>query len=139
VPQRETPEVSERASVFWTLRSDDDSRGKYRVRLLRALRGGPALDSVNGDVVSEKPVFGDDSWIARKNALKSLKGGLETMHTRYGSMPGKRCGDCIHFRVDRGHARTYFKCALYGITNGSATDWRVKWQACGKWEQERQS
>ncbi len=85
-----------------------------------------------------KPVFGDDDWIARKHALKSLKGslkGLEAMHARYGARPGHTCGDCVHFIVNSGHERNYFKCALYGVTNGPGTDWRKKNAACGKWEQ----
>jgi threonine dehydratase len=64
--------------------------------------------------------------------LASLK-RLEYMHNRYGTALGKKCGDCRHFRAYK-MSGTYFKCALYRISSSSATDWRVKWDACGLWE-----
>ncbi len=48
------------------------------------------------------------------------------MHARHGRTEGRRCKDCEH--LVRGG---YFKCRLYGISASVATDWRLKWEACG--------
>lgn len=49
----------------------------------------------------------------------------------YGNGPrGRTCSDCQHLIVKTWDKR-YFKCALRGDTNGSATDHRRKWPACG--------
>lgn len=45
----------------------------------------------------------------------------------------RRCGDCAHLRENR-YARVYYKCALAKNTGGTATDVRLKWRACEKWE-----
>lgn len=42
-------------------------------------------------------------------------------------------------RVERmhllyGYANTYYKCRLYGVSHGAATDWRVSYVACGRFE-----
>lgn len=29
------------------------------------------------------------------------------------------------------HAKQYYKCEAYGISASMATDWRLKWEACG--------
>ena len=52
----------------------------------------------------------------------------------YGPCPGRRCGQCAHL-VRRRYARTYLKCEVAGETASAATDWRAKWDACGKWEE----
>lgn len=54
------------------------------------------------------------------------------MRTLYGPGPeGARCGDCVHL-LGRAYANTYFKCALYGVSNGRATDWCKTYRACGR-------
>ena len=47
---------------------------------------------------------------------------------------GARCKTCTSFVLKGGCARTYFKCKLFGNSNGPATDWRANWPACGKYE-----
>jgi hypothetical protein len=47
---------------------------------------------------------------------------------------GAKCKTCANFALKGGCARTYFKCKLFGNTNGPATDWRANWLACKKWE-----
>ena len=62
---------------------------------------------------------------------------LRAMHAVYGRDPEeRRCGDCANLRRYRYHNKNYHKCALYGETHGAGTDWRRKWQACGKFEDE---
>ena len=53
------------------------------------------------------------------------------MHRLFGTCEGQKCGDCEHFwKHERGTA--YYKCEIYGKSNSEATDWRVKYPACGK-------
>jgi hypothetical protein len=51
---------------------------------------------------------------------------------------GKQCKNCKNLVIHGDHARNYWKCLLRRITNGPATDHRVKWTACGKYEDERE-
>lgn len=53
----------------------------------------------------------------------------------YGPGPeGKTCGSCTLLYGKR-FAKTYYKCKLRKNTGGPATDHRVRWPACAKWEQ----
>ena len=45
----------------------------------------------------------------------------------------KRCKHCKHLFARR-YAGTYYKCDLRQNTNGAATDQRVNWKACSKYE-----
>lgn len=49
---------------------------------------------------------------------------------------GRRCGDCVHLRMQGGVAGRYYKCELRGITGGPLTDHRVRWPACGRFEED---
>jgi hypothetical protein len=54
------------------------------------------------------------------------------MLTIYGPGPaGATCGDCAHLRQHE-MAQRWYKCALGPQSGGKATDWRVRWPACGK-------
>lgn len=55
---------------------------------------------------------------------------IRAMHARFGRSDGI-CGDCPHFVRYRYHDRILLKCEAYGLTHSEATDWRVKWSACG--------
>lgn len=46
---------------------------------------------------------------------------------------GERCRSCRHL-VRPGANRAWPKCSLRAITRGAATDHRVTWPACGRWE-----
>ena len=51
----------------------------------------------------------------------------------YGNGPaGAKCKECALFIRRGGHANTYFKCELRGVTNGPGTDHRANWLACGR-------
>jgi len=60
---------------------------------------------------------------------------IDAMHSRFGFADGI-CGDCPHFLRYRYHDRCLLKCMAYGLTHSEATDWRVKWQACGMKDKE---
>jgi hypothetical protein len=47
---------------------------------------------------------------------------------------GASCGMCVHARQIDHHRRTYWKCDLVPHTNGAATDIRVSWPACTRYE-----
>lgn len=49
-------------------------------------------------------------------------------------LPGACCGMCIHARQIDHHRRTYWKCDTVPMTNGAATDIRVSWPACTRFE-----
>ena len=55
---------------------------------------------------------------------------IDAMHSIYGAAEGI-CGDCPHFVRFRYHDRVLLKCRAYGLTHSEATDWRVKYAACG--------
>jgi hypothetical protein len=62
-----------------------------------------------------------------------LSGGL---HPHRGDQLGPRgetCGSCKNHRVRHMGGR-YHKCALGPDSHGHATDIRVRWPACVKWE-----
>jgi hypothetical protein len=46
---------------------------------------------------------------------------------------GETCGSCAHHCVQGDVARTYHKCELRN-TGGPATDIRVSWPGCYRWE-----
>jgi len=60
---------------------------------------------------------------------------IGAMYVVYGRGPeGKYCGQCQHFlRFQRGGS--WSKCELTRMTSGKATDWRARWDACGKFEE----
>lgn len=63
---------------------------------------------------------------------------LAVMYRRYGQLTDtmKQCKTCKHLECQSYHNHNYYKCLLYGISRGTATDWRQKWAACGKYEVE---
>ena len=52
----------------------------------------------------------------------------------YGRAEGRKCGDCARL-VAHGKNRTVYKCSMARVSCSAATDWRKKWEACGKWKQ----
>lgn len=77
--------------------------------------------------------FGDSSAIAavrRKPPTKSI----DKMHAAHGAAPGHRCGECAELVAKR-YDKVYWKCRLYGDSNGPGTDFRKCWSACGKFRE----
>lgn len=53
----------------------------------------------------------------------------------YGPGPeGMTCKRCAHCLKIRYHDRIYYKCAEWIMSHSSATDIRMKWDACGRFE-----
>lgn len=63
---------------------------------------------------------------------------IRAMHSTYGTTPGERCGTCAHLYVRR-YNRRYYKCGLTKQTAGPSTDWRVGWEACGRWRSREEA
>lgn len=69
--------------------------------------------------------------------MPSLNGKkIEAMYLLFGAGPAdKTCRDCENL-VTNQYANVYHKCRLYGIRCSEATDWRVRWPACGMFDRE---
>lgn len=55
---------------------------------------------------------------------------IDAMHAKFGTADGT-CKDCPHLISGRYHDRILHKCEAYGLTHSEATDWRLRWVACG--------
>lgn len=57
---------------------------------------------------------------------------LPAMHEAYGvSHIPHKCRECCNFRTYESGKRRFFKCAAYGDTASTATDWGANFLACG--------
>lgn len=59
-----------------------------------------------------------------------MKRKIDRMHELFGVTQGKKCKDCEHLH---GGVNEYRKCLVYGNTCSEATDWALKYDACGLW------
>lgn len=55
---------------------------------------------------------------------------LELMHFYFGKGEGQ-CKDCSHLQAGRYHDKMLRKCDVYGMTHSEASDWALKYPACG--------
>lgn len=74
--------------------------------------------------------FGKDTIASIKKAQKRINPCLAV----YGTMPGKKCKDCNRL-VKVSMSRTYYKCEMRRMSHSAASDHRVNWNACGKFEE----
>lgn len=62
---------------------------------------------------------------------------IDAMWQRFGGGPAdKQCRDCRNCVRNTPTDRHYWKCLMYGDTNSEATDWRLKWPACGCFDRD---
>jgi hypothetical protein len=47
---------------------------------------------------------------------------------------GQTCKGCVHLRYPLHHSGRYWKCDLRRVSHGSATDHKVSWPACARYE-----
>lgn len=83
--------------------------------------------------------LGFDAWAPEPVAPGQLAWRIRAMYRMYGYMPGEHCKTCKHL-ICKQMAGRYYKCELSAVSAGPGTDWRVGWDACGKWaarEEER--
>lgn len=71
-------------------------------------------------------------------AVVRLNKPLAFMWNKFGAGPeGRTCKDCVRLRANvTGSRRTYYKCGFYGVSSSEATDWRLRWPACGIFEED---
>ena len=58
------------------------------------------------------------------------------MLTKHGLKKGKVCKSCKYFLREKFHDKTYFKCKMRGVSRSASTDHRLKWLACGLYQEE---
>lgn len=56
---------------------------------------------------------------------------IELMHHYFGRGEGQ-CRDCSHLQEGMYHDRVLRKCDVYGMTHSEASDWALKYPACGQ-------
>ena len=80
--------------------------------------------------------FGNEISVPEKPAKPEK--GVNPCLVVYGPGPeGAKCKTCVHCRYPLHQSGRFWKCDLRRLTHGRATDHRVTWPACGKYE-ERQ-
>ena len=62
---------------------------------------------------------------------------IQAMHRRFGTCGVFHCATCPHLITENYHNHIYYKCKLYGLSHGEATDWRLHYQACGMYGVEQ--
>ena len=55
---------------------------------------------------------------------------IDLMHEIFGENPGHKCAECKNLSSYTANGKWY-KCSCYGDTSSEATDWRLKYTACG--------
>ena len=55
---------------------------------------------------------------------------IDLMHRLFGTVPDRYCKECPHLESYRA-SQKWYKCGVYGNTCSEATDWRLKYKACG--------
>ena len=61
---------------------------------------------------------------------------IERMHLFFGVYAGYKCKDCSNMVSGRYHDKILHKCSVYGLTHSEASDWRLKYEACGMFNKE---
>jgi hypothetical protein len=81
----------------------------------------------------------DNPWlffIKAESEQPNIPRSIKSMYFKYRRTQGKLCRNCKALIHHSGNTKLYLKCEKYGITNGAATDWRAKWDACGLFEEK---
>lgn len=68
-------------------------------------------------------------------ATKQLR-KIDRMHAMFGIEVGNTCGECVNLVRYCTGKRTFWKCAVYGLTMSESSDWRKGWTACKMFDHE---
>jgi hypothetical protein len=83
-------------------------------------------------ILPPRPTSAEERRTARRRAL--LAAGIHpTTKVKLRTPAGETCSTCQHLAARR-LGRTYYKCDTVEITGGPATDVRLSWPACERWE-----
>lgn len=86
--------------------------------------------------VTTRDLFGNEVSIKFGDAVKKKRDVARGSAAPIGSGPaGETCKTCVHSYAHR-MAGTYWKCDLVKPTHGPATDIRLKWAACSRFEKK---
>ena len=55
---------------------------------------------------------------------------IDLMHKMFGEDPEHKCAECENL-ISHTASKKWYKCSCYGNTSSEATDWRLKYTACG--------
>ena len=55
---------------------------------------------------------------------------INLMHEMFGEDPEHKCAECENL-ISHTASKKWYKCSCYGNTSSEATDWRLKYMACG--------
>lgn len=61
---------------------------------------------------------------------------INLMHFLFGKVESHKCRDCSNLITGRYHDKTFRKCRVYGLTHSEASDWAVKYTACGMFNKQ---
>ena len=61
---------------------------------------------------------------------------IDLMHNLFGKVEQLKCRDCSNLITGRYHDKTLRKCKVYGLTHSEASDWALKYSACGLFNKE---
>lgn len=91
--------------------------------------------------IQRRIVFGRDRdpGVVEEVVGRSKSGTLTSNPCRVAFGPGPDgtvCGDCTHLYLVGGVAGRYYKCDLRRNTGGPATDHRVGWPSCARFQAE---
>lgn len=83
-------------------------------------------------------LFPESEGLAWPRGAPKPKPQIHAMHRRYQRSTDARltCGSCRFLHVKQLGGR-YFKCHVYGTSDGESSDWRKGWPACGVHEPRR--
>lgn len=96
-----------------------------------------STDTLFGPAPEPRPRLSADQRLTKRNADLLAKGKHPaTLLPLLGS--DATCGGCAHHQALDHHNRTFHKCDVHrlGISHSSASDVRVSWPACVRFEQE---
>jgi hypothetical protein len=75
-------------------------------------------------------------FMEKQSTAQAVPRAIRPMYAAYGKHDtDETCGHCAHL-IATGHTKTFYKCELAKVSHGAGTDFRKKWQACGKFESE---
>ena len=61
---------------------------------------------------------------------------IDLMHQMHGKAESHECRDCSNLITGRYHDKTFRKCKVYGLTHSEASDWAMKYVACGMFNKQ---
>ena len=86
-----------------------------------------------------KDLFGNETFgqVIKIHGARKAENLHMQLIAAYGIKVGVKCKSCIFLKRFGQGRKTWSKCEKATLEGHLATDWRVAWQACGKFETEK--